>query len=101
MVCAPARAAGAPPGPIAPSVAGRLAARARQHGSVLVAYGPWRGADVVLQTVRGVWRGLSEGRGRLRTRELTTQEGIVKSDSADAPKNKKHENRRLQRTLRS
>jgi len=61
----------APPGPIAPAVAGRLAARARQHGSVLVAYGSWRGADVMLESVRGVWNGLGDGRGRLRSRELT------------------------------
>lgn len=62
----------APPGPIAPVVAGRLSARARQRGGVLVGYGGrWEGADVALESVRGVWQGLGQGRGRLRCRELT------------------------------
>jgi NADPH:quinone reductase-like Zn-dependent oxidoreductase len=62
----------APPAPVATRLAGRLAARARQRGSVLVAYGgPWEGADLTLTAERGVWEGLSAGRGRLRHRELT------------------------------
>ncbi|WP_308441040.1 hypothetical protein [Planosporangium mesophilum] len=61
----------APPGPIAPSVASRLAARARQRGSVLVSYGRWDGADITFDAVRGVWHGLERGRGRLRCRQLT------------------------------
>jgi hypothetical protein len=61
----------APPGPIAPSVAARLAARARQRGSVLMSYGRWDGADVTFDAVRGVWHGLEEGRGRLRCRQVT------------------------------
>jgi hypothetical protein len=60
----------APIGPIAASLASRLAARARQRGSVLVPYGQWSGADVVLETVGGGWQGLGRGRGRLRRREL-------------------------------
>ncbi len=61
----------APPGPIAPSVASRLAARARQRGSVLVSYGRWDGADITFDAVRGVWHGLEQGRGRRRCRQLT------------------------------
>jgi hypothetical protein len=61
----------APPGPIAPSVATRLAARARQRGSVLMSYGRWDGADITFDAVRGVWHGLEEGRGRLRCRQVT------------------------------
>jgi hypothetical protein len=61
----------APPGPIAPSTANRLAARARQRGSVLVSYGRWDGADITFDAVRGVWQGLGQGRGRLRCRQLT------------------------------
>jgi hypothetical protein len=65
----------APPGPIAPSVASRLAARARQRGSVLLPAGPlcatWAGADLTVEAVRGEWAGLGAGRGRLRARELT------------------------------
>src|SRR6266498_2104689 len=59
------------PGPIAPTVSGRLTARARQRGSVLVSYGDWRGADVTLDVVSSVWHGLGAGRGRLQCRELT------------------------------
>ncbi|MGC9667317.1 hypothetical protein ACNTMW_12260 [Planosporangium sp. 12N6] len=61
----------APPGPITPSTANRLAARARQRGSVLVSYGRWDGADITFDAVRGVWHGLGQGHGRLRCRQLT------------------------------
>ncbi|MDG4832172.1 hypothetical protein O7627_23090 [Solwaraspora sp. WMMD1047] len=59
------------PGQVSASVTGRLAARARQRGSVLVPYGGWEGADVTLRVVRGMWEGLGAGRGRLRRREVT------------------------------
>ncbi|WP_341716924.1 hypothetical protein QQG74_23630 [Micromonospora sp. FIMYZ51] len=59
------------PATVSASVASRLAARARQRGCVLVPYGRWDGADVLLQVVRGVWDGLGAGRGRLRRREVT------------------------------
>ncbi len=59
------------PGPISPAVAGRLAARARQRGSVLVPFGSWNGADVTLQVQQGRWEGLGSGGGRLRRRRVT------------------------------
>lgn len=59
------------PGTVAASVASRLAARARQRGSVLMPYGRWDGADVTLQVTRARWEGLGQGRGRLRRREVT------------------------------
>jgi hypothetical protein len=59
------------PGPVSASIASRLAARARQRGSVLVPYGRWDGADVNLRVLRGAWEGLEQGRGRLRRREVT------------------------------
>ncbi|GAA4704576.1 hypothetical protein [Phytohabitans rumicis] len=59
------------PGTVSATVAGRLAARARQRGSVLVPYGRWEGADVTLQVTRSVWEGLEQGRGRLRQRRVT------------------------------
>jgi hypothetical protein len=59
------------PAAVTATVAGRLAARARQRGSVLVPYGRWDGADLTLHVVRGMWEGLGQGRGRLRRRELT------------------------------
>jgi hypothetical protein len=61
----------APPGPVAATVTSRLAARARQRGSVLIPTGAWSGADLTVEAVRGVWAGLGTGRGRLRCRELT------------------------------
>ena len=59
------------PAQVSGSVTGRLAARARQRGSVLVPFGPWSGADVTLQVTAGHWDGLGAGRGRLRRREVT------------------------------
>jgi hypothetical protein len=61
----------AAPGPVSASIVGRLAARARQRGCVLMPYGRWDGADVTLQVVRGMWDGLGIGHGRLRRREVT------------------------------
>jgi hypothetical protein len=61
----------AAPSGVSARIAGRLAARARQRGSVLVPYGRWDGADVTLQVVRGMWEGLGQGRGRLRCRQVT------------------------------
>jgi hypothetical protein len=63
------------PGPVAAPLAGRLAARARQRGSVLIPYGTWAGADVTLEAERGLWHGLGAGRGRLRCRQLTILAG--------------------------
>ncbi|BBH66925.1 hypothetical protein ACTI_36100 [Actinoplanes sp. OR16] len=59
------------PGAVSGSIVSRLAARARQRGSVLVPFGDWSGADVTLQVGRGHWEGLGAGRGRLRRREVT------------------------------
>src|SRR3954469_22577759 len=42
------------PGPVSASMASRLAARARQRGCVLVAFGRWDGADVTLQVARSM-----------------------------------------------
>jgi hypothetical protein len=60
----------APPGPVSAALGSRLAARARQRGSVLVPYGQWSGADIVLRTPGGGWRGLGGGWGRLARRGL-------------------------------
>jgi hypothetical protein len=61
----------APAEPVTDRVASRLAARARQRGSVLVPYGRWPGADLTLTATHGRWDGLGAGHGRLRFRELT------------------------------
>jgi hypothetical protein len=57
-------------GGLAPQLATRMAARARQRGAVLVAVGGWPGADVTLDVVRSSWHGLGEGVGRLRRRAV-------------------------------
>lgn len=49
----------------------RLAARAKERGSVIVTSGRWPGAHVELQVERTRWSGLGAGDGRLRERELT------------------------------
>ncbi|MGD9985664.1 MAG: hypothetical protein AB7S91_02595 [Pseudonocardia sp.] len=47
----------------------RLAARARQRGTVLIALGSWAGADLELACTRPSWEGLvGGGAGRLRAR---------------------------------
>jgi len=48
----------------------RLAARARERGTVLVSAGPWTGAHVALTVTRASWSGLGAGDGRLRSRSL-------------------------------
>jgi hypothetical protein len=59
-----------PPGPVAVSLTKRLAARARQRGSVLIGCGRWPGADLTIDATSSVWTGLAGGRGRLRHRDL-------------------------------
>ncbi len=67
-------AVAAPKGPIGSASRQRvLTGRLRQRGAVLLAVGPWPGADLSL-TVSGVtWRGLGDGHGRLRDRELVVR----------------------------
>jgi hypothetical protein len=60
----------ATPGQVSAAMTGRLAARARQRGAVLLPMGArWPGADLTLEVVRGAWHGLERGRGRLRRYE--------------------------------
>ncbi|WP_296664815.1 hypothetical protein [Demequina sp.] len=48
----------------------RLASRARERGTVIVAEGPWSGAHATLTAVASRWHGLGAGDGRLRGRDL-------------------------------
>jgi hypothetical protein len=60
-----------PPGRVHAADARRLAARARERGSVLVGGGgPWAGADVRLAVQSSRWEGLGHGHGRLRARRV-------------------------------
>lgn len=52
------------------AVARRLSARARHRGAVLLALGPWPGADVELSCRREAWEGLEGGYGQLRARPM-------------------------------
>jgi hypothetical protein len=47
----------------------RLSARARHRGAVLVAAGPWPGADLELTRETVAWTGLGDGHGHLAARE--------------------------------
>lgn len=61
----------APPARLSPRETRRLAARARDRGTVLVALDRWDGADLRLSAADGQWEGVSAGIGRLRARRLT------------------------------
>jgi hypothetical protein len=69
-----------PPGGrgLAPGDIRRLAARARSKDAVLVPYvteAAWPGADVRLHARNGVWTGIGEGTGRLRSRQVEVTAG--------------------------
>lgn len=51
----------------------RLAARARQRGTVLLGVGSWPGAELRLSVGPGVWQGLGDGHGHLRARRVTVR----------------------------
>lgn len=51
----------------------RLAARARERKSVLLAAGEWPGAELRLSTVDNKWQGLEHGAGHLMARQLTVR----------------------------
>jgi hypothetical protein len=51
----------------------RLAARARQRGTVLVGFGGWPGAELRLSVEAPVWQGLGDGHGYLRARQVTVR----------------------------
>lgn len=75
--------------PVTPSVARKLAARARERGSVLVLLGPRAGVggvgaprrgwpempDVALSVVDSEWAGVGTGSGRLNRRRMTVEVG--------------------------
>ncbi len=69
-------AVSAPTGPIGSPARQRvLAGRLRQRGAVLLAVGPWPGADLSLTVSTIGWSGLGAGHGRLRDRELLVRLG--------------------------
>ena len=65
----------APRGRVPDADVRRLAARARQRGAVLVPFGPvpWPGAELRLSLAGGVWEGLGDGSGRLRSRRVVVR----------------------------
>ncbi|WP_395296751.1 hypothetical protein ACF9IK_27350 [Kitasatospora hibisci] len=59
-----------PDGPVAPKLAGRLAAVLRRSGCVLLVAGPWPGAGLRLGVRSARWFGLGDGHGRLTGRQV-------------------------------
>jgi hypothetical protein len=62
-------ALGVPPR-LRPADARRLAARARERGTVLVPFGDWPGADVLVRAGPSRWIGIGQGHGHLRARSI-------------------------------
>jgi hypothetical protein len=58
------------PGRLTDSQIHRISARTRHRGAVLIATGPWPGADLELTQEVTSWDGLGDGHGRLATREV-------------------------------
>ncbi|RZQ62910.1 hypothetical protein EWH70_18160 [Amycolatopsis suaedae] len=63
-------AAAQPAGGVHPRVAHRLSARARNREAVLLAHGPWPGAEVELSCRTRSWSGAGAGDGHLRGRQV-------------------------------
>ena len=63
----------APTAPPQHGEAERLSARLRDHGAALVVLGHWPRTVSTLRVSHSEWRGLSEGNGMLRSRELVVQ----------------------------
>jgi len=64
------------PGRVRAADARRLAARARERGSVLVVFGAWpEGPDVRLSVAGATWEGLGRGHGALARRRLDVVSG--------------------------
>ena len=58
---------------LAPQLARRLSARARNRGAVLVSCSPWPAADLELTCGAATWSGLGLGHGHLTSRSLPVQ----------------------------
>lgn len=63
----------AAPESLGPAQARKLEVRARHRGSVLLALGSWRGADLQLSCVDTRWHGLADGHGQLTGSELLVE----------------------------
>jgi len=59
-----------PPGPVRPADAAKLAARLRDHETVLLVVGSWPGAEAVIGVDEPQWQGIGEGYGYLARREV-------------------------------
>ncbi len=60
-------------GRVSEGQAGRIAARLRQRGALLVVDGAWPRATLSLSTLSNRWDGLGWGFGHLLSREVTVQ----------------------------
>jgi hypothetical protein len=73
------------PGMIAPVIASRLAARARQRGAVLMPYGAWPAVDLTLDATDPAWHGIEAGAPRLTHLWLPQPSGILPPPLAALP----------------
>ena len=62
-----------PPAGMRPGEAARIAARLREHGTALIALGPWPGAEGSMRVSAARWTGLGPGHGMLDAHELTVR----------------------------
>ncbi|ATY17011.1 hypothetical protein CU254_41210 (plasmid) [Amycolatopsis sp. AA4] len=66
---------------VSAAAAARFSRRARNRGAVLIAAGPWPGADLGLRCEPGRWHGAAaDGRGRFEYREA-----VIRRDGRRAP----------------
>lgn len=59
--------------PLTPADRRRLSSRARERGALMVSSTAWEGAHLVFQASSGVWAGVNEGAGWLRSRRLIVE----------------------------
>lgn len=62
-----------PPGQVGEAQAGRIAARLRQRGCVLIVEGAWPRAAVRVRTLTNRWSGLGSGHGHLDSRQVSLE----------------------------
>lgn len=62
-----------PPGRVSEAQAGRISARLRQRGAVLIVDGSWPRAALRLSTLENHWSGLGSGHGHLQQRRLRVE----------------------------
>lgn len=60
-----------PPTRVSETASGRISARLRQRGAMLIAWGDWPRCDARLSMSNAQWVGLGQGHGHLQARQVT------------------------------